>query len=185
MNRISNGGKCKEGFTLVERIPVFFLIVVAVLAVMLLPPLIRARECARRANCASNLRQLGLVMHMYAQDYRENFPGNLSQLYPGYVSELSLFVCPSRGGITEDNIRNNFNICYQYISGMTEEYDDNCLLAFDRKGNHKRQDDHNRAGRNILFLYGAVNWIPEENWEPTWQKHLSCLKASKERIKTK
>ena len=125
-------------------------------------------------------------MHMYEQDYHENFPKNLSQLYPAYVSELSRFICASRGGITEESIRKDYNICYQYISGMKEEYDAKCILAFDRQGNHFGQDVlNNNAGRNVLFLYRGCEWIPEENWESTWQKHLSCLKASKERIKAK
>ncbi|MCM8832670.1 MAG: DUF1559 domain-containing protein [Candidatus Omnitrophica bacterium] len=50
------------------------------LAALLLPALARAREQARRGVCVSNLKQIGLALKMYAQDYDENFPdrsGNL------------------------------------------------------------------------------------------------------------
>ncbi|MCM8807143.1 MAG: DUF1559 domain-containing protein, partial [Candidatus Omnitrophica bacterium] len=79
---------------------------------MLLPALARAREQARRGVCISNLKQIGLGIHMYAQDYDENFPAydynggsfavdecgagqSLSLLLPKYVKDPGIFVCPS------------------------------------------------------------------------------------------
>lgn len=48
--------------------------VVAVLAAMLLPALVRASGAVRQAACASNLRQLGLAMNLYVADHDESFP---------------------------------------------------------------------------------------------------------------
>ncbi|MCM8805011.1 MAG: DUF1559 domain-containing protein [Candidatus Omnitrophica bacterium] len=73
---------------------------------MLLPALARAREQARRSVCISNLKQIGLALRMYSQDYREYFPwtsrtaeqtvpGALGLLYPNYISAQKTFVCPS------------------------------------------------------------------------------------------
>ncbi|MCM8786130.1 MAG: DUF1559 domain-containing protein, partial [Candidatus Omnitrophica bacterium] len=73
---------------------------------MLLPALARAREQARRSVCISNLKQIGLALRMYSQDYREFFPitsaitaqtavGCLGLLYPNYVSAQKTFICPS------------------------------------------------------------------------------------------
>ena len=42
--------------------------IVSILAAMLLPALSRAREMARRVTCASNMKQLLLAIHMYADD---------------------------------------------------------------------------------------------------------------------
>ena len=55
-----------EGFTLVELLVVITVIVI--LASLLLPVLSKAKESARSINCQSNLRQLQLCWHMYADD---------------------------------------------------------------------------------------------------------------------
>ena len=62
----------RKGFTLIE-----LLVVVAIIALLisiLLPSLSRARELAKRAVCASNLRGIGQGMHIYANDNSEWFP---------------------------------------------------------------------------------------------------------------
>jgi prepilin-type N-terminal cleavage/methylation domain-containing protein len=64
----------KRGFTLIE-----LLVVVAIIALLisiLLPSLSRARELAKRAVCASNLRGIGQGMHIYANDNDEWFPAH-------------------------------------------------------------------------------------------------------------
>jgi prepilin-type N-terminal cleavage/methylation domain-containing protein/prepilin-type processing-associated H-X9-DG protein len=57
------------GFTLIELLIVISII--ALLAAILFPVFARARESARRASCASNLKQQGLAIFQYAQDYDE------------------------------------------------------------------------------------------------------------------
>jgi prepilin-type N-terminal cleavage/methylation domain-containing protein/prepilin-type processing-associated H-X9-DG protein len=95
----------KRGFSLVEILVV--LGVVALLAAILFPAFGRVRAGARRASCASNLKQIGLAMTLYAQDYRV-FPNyaNYAQIndkicsvwatkiFP-YVKNESIFQCPS------------------------------------------------------------------------------------------
>jgi len=64
--------KRKRGFTFIELLVV--ITIIAILAAILFPVFARAREAARKAFCVSNIRQLGLAMLMYANDWNEKLP---------------------------------------------------------------------------------------------------------------
>jgi prepilin-type N-terminal cleavage/methylation domain-containing protein/prepilin-type processing-associated H-X9-DG protein len=64
----------KRAFTLIELLVV--IAIIAILAAILFPVFARARENARRASCQSNLKQIGLAMMQYTQDYDEKLPLN-------------------------------------------------------------------------------------------------------------
>jgi prepilin-type N-terminal cleavage/methylation domain-containing protein len=90
----------RPGFTLIELLVV--IAIIAILAAILFPVFARAREQARKTTCASNCRQIGLGLMMYAQDYDETlvmryYGNNLSwkdALEP-YIKSQGVYRCPS------------------------------------------------------------------------------------------
>jgi len=81
----------QRGFTLIELLVV--IAIIAILAAILFPAFARARENARRASCQSNLKQIGLSIVQYTQDYDEKMPA-VSTRY--CVSQNQLAVGPVR-----------------------------------------------------------------------------------------
>src|SRR4051794_31556005 len=66
--------KTRKGFTLIE-LPVVIAII-AILAAILFPVFAQAREKARAISCLSNMKQLGLGLYQYSQDYDEQLIKN-------------------------------------------------------------------------------------------------------------
>jgi prepilin-type N-terminal cleavage/methylation domain-containing protein/prepilin-type processing-associated H-X9-DG protein len=114
----------RKGFTLIELLVV--IAIIAILAAMLLPALERAREQAKRGVCMSNLKQMGVALYMYANNYEDWFPPyiqedgiadespgapgddgksrhiyNMFLLTPTYIQNPAVFCCPSAVGNAE------------------------------------------------------------------------------------
>jgi len=99
----------QSAFTLIELLVV--IAIISILAAILFPVFARARESARRASCLSNLKQQGLAVMMYVQDYDETYPRSeqfttadtasgapttqWQLLLQPYTKNMQVFYCPS------------------------------------------------------------------------------------------
>ena len=77
-----------RGFTLIELLVV--IAIIGILASILLPALARAREAARRASCANNLKQWGLMFKMFANENEGLFPAGSQWLIGAWPFSLGV-----------------------------------------------------------------------------------------------
>ena len=182
LGKTHEGRRKFRGFTLIELLVV--IAIIAILAAILFPVFARARENARRSSCQSNLKQIGLGILQYSQDYDENWvpkdfwrdgsgvtPSWRQSVQP-YVKSTQLFSCPSNP--------NNKNTADNAIAAGATPFAASPAIPVSYACNTRMIDEN--GGRNLSEIqepakkilvaentrdwkdYGASWWNNETDW---------------------
>ena len=177
--------RTRNGFTLIELLVV--IAIIAILAAILFPVFAKAREKARQATCLSNMKQMGLGVMMYKDDYDQTFPpvflimdsawtgpgGNLmgddtgfwdhawgwQQLIYPYTKNFKVGMCPSSSSKTAVGWMNyGANVS---IMGYTPATDPGSYIATYGMGVKNDAAVTNPASKFLLmdFGYYQASWL--------------------------
>lgn len=125
---------------------------------------------ARRQACASNLKQIGMALWLYAADHGEMFPPHLGVLYDKYAAEADAFICPSTSAHPDPNQERSAlearppvyakfapehisYYSYYYVTGRRPDDPPESIIAFENAANH----DGN--GLHVLRADGRAEWM--------------------------
>jgi prepilin-type N-terminal cleavage/methylation domain-containing protein/prepilin-type processing-associated H-X9-DG protein len=140
-----------KGFTLIELLVV--IAIIAILAAILFPAFAKAREAARRSSCSSNLKQIGIGIMQYTQEYDESYPNGMGSNFDNnwasntqpYIKSIDVFRCPSE---TSSAFPSGITIGGYY--GAPISYAGNALIVY-----------RNGANRNLGILGASQGWIAD------------------------
>ena len=166
----------RKAFTLIELLVV--IAVIAILAGLLLPAIARAREEARKLNCKSNLRQIGISMVTYVDNFGDGryYPysanGGVATLSLLYESTQKLlqdprgFICPSTTDTTctadalDTGTTSYLGRAHSW-GPLSDSAESDTRISGD--DSYESAGNNHEGGCNVLFLDGHVEFITITN----------------------
>jgi len=158
---------------------------IIMLAAILLPALGRAHESARRSSCSNNLKQMGLVASMFANEHNgvlppvssvpDNWLPDMQALNPEYLSDFTILICPSSPLTHDGAFRLKAN--WQHPDKKPGEFDADCVssMYYIYTGYMILSDEHAEAlldafaqdwGGDTDLLLDVPIWDDSESVEP-------------------
>ena len=148
----------RAGFTYTELLCV--LATIAVVWMLFLPSLVRARSRADEVNCVQRLRNISLALRMYSQDHSGHLPpgaDGLQRLVPRYLHDYDVLRCP--GAMAREKVLTGealpagpSAVDYAYRPGLAGDDHPSEAVAWDDEPRH-------RDGGNVIYLSGRAAWL--------------------------
>jgi len=139
--------------------PLLLSLCLATLALIPLSAVSKTKLYFRKEACASNLRQIQIACEIYKQDYGGKYPLQLVNLYPKYLADRRLLLCPCkhfRSGAVPSVPLDDSMVDYIYVPGPLNPVSQEIILCRDKQGNHPD------GSVSILYLNRKIEWLSKD-----------------------